>query len=59
MNNKSEEKKTYLCGTKSKQGREVLEKKKQNKNRKKQSGKKLRQRPRPHHPSKKGHRKYW
>ena len=40
-----------------KQGREVLEKKKQN-NWEKRSGKKSRTQPRPHHPSKKGHRKY-
>ena len=41
-----------------KQGREKLEKKKQNNNWKKNSGKKPRPQPRPHHPSKRGHRKY-
>ena len=41
-----------------KQGRENQEKKKQQNNWKKKSGKKPRQQPRPHHPSKKGHRKY-
>ena len=41
-----------------KQGREKLEKKKQNDNWKKNSGKKPRPQPRPHHPSKRGHRKY-
>ena len=41
-----------------KQGRENQEKKKQKKNWKKNSGKKSREQPRPHHPSKRGHRKY-
>lgn len=41
-----------------KQGRENQEKKKQQNNWKKKSGKKPRQQHRPHHPSKKGHRKY-
>ena len=41
-----------------KQGREDLEKKKQNGDWKQNSGKKKRSQPRPHHPSKRGHRKY-
>ena len=41
-----------------KQGRENQEKKKQQNNWKKKPGKKPRQQPGPHHPSKKGHRKY-
>ncbi len=41
-----------------KQGREPLEKKKNNEKWKKRSGKAPRSQPRPHHPSKKGHQKY-
>ena len=40
------------------QGREPLEKKKNNGKWKKRSGKAPRSQPRPHHPSKKGHQKY-
>lgn len=42
-----------------KQSRENYEKKKQKNNWEKRSGKKPRSQPRPHHPSKKGHRRYW